>query len=130
MSASIRPVLRVIGVTVVPEAAQLDEQQWVALEEIVRGALASRPRALQRQFTLLVHAIQWLALLRYGSRFTALNAARRERFLEQLQNAPILLVRRGIWGLRTLLLMGYYGRESGGRAIGYRADPRGWRARG
>jgi len=128
--SSIRPVLRAIGITVVPEAAQLDEQQWVALEEIVRGALTPRPRALQRQFLLLVRAIQWLAVLRYGRRFTALDATRRERFLGQLQNAPVLLVRRGIWGLRTLLLMGYYGRAAGGRAIGYRADPRGWKARG
>ena len=129
MLASIRPVLRVIGVTVVPEAAQLDEQEWVALEEIVRGALAARPRALQRQFVLLVRAIQWLAVLRYGRRFTALDPRRREQFLEQLQNAPLLLVRRGIWGLRTLLMMGYYGRAAGARAIGYRADPRGWKAR-
>jgi len=128
--SSIRPVLRAIGITVVPEAAQLDEQQWVALEEIVRGALTPRPRALQRQFILLVRAIQWLAVLRYGRRFTALDATRRERLLGQLQNAPVLLVRRGIWGLRTLLLMGYYGRAAGGRAIGYRADPRGWKARG
>jgi hypothetical protein len=127
--SSIRPVLRAIGITVVPEAAQLDEQQWVALEEIVRGALTPRPRVLQRQFILLVRAIQWLAVLRYGRRFTALDATRRERFLGQLQNAPVLLVRRGIWGLRTLLLMGYYGRAAGGRAIGYRADPRGWKAR-
>ena len=130
MLSSIRPVLRAIGITVVPEAAQLDEQQWVALEEIVRGALTPRPRALQRQFILLVRAIQWLAVLRYGRRFTALDATRRQRFLGQLQNAPVLLVRRGIWGLRTLLLMGYYGRAAGGRAIGYRADPRGWKARG
>ena len=130
MLSSIRPVLRAIGITVVPEAAQLDEQQWVALEEIVRGALTPRPRALQRQFLLLVRAIQWLAVLRYGRRFTALDTIRRERFLGQLQNAPVLLVRRGIWGLRTLLLMGYYGRAAGGRAIGYRADPRGWKARG
>ncbi|HET9708224.1 MAG TPA: hypothetical protein VFP39_07965 [Gemmatimonadales bacterium] len=130
MLSSIRPVLRAIGVTVVPEAAQLDEQQWIALEAIVRGALIPRPRALQRQFILLVRAIEWLALLRYGRRFTALDATRRERLLAQLQNAPILLVRRGIWGLRTLLLMGYYGSADGGRAIGYRADPRGWNARG
>ena len=130
MLSSIRPVLRAIGITVVPEAAQLDEQQWVALEEIVRGALTPRPRALQRQFILLVRAIQWLAVLRYGRRFTALDATRRERFLGQLQNAPVLFVRRGIWGLRTLLFMGYYGRAAGGRAIGYRADPRGWKARG
>ena len=129
MLSSIRPVLRAIGITVVPEAAQLDEPQWIALEEIVRGALTPRPRALQRQFLLLVRAIQWLAVLRYGRRFTALDAARRERLLEQLQNAPVLLLRRGVWGLRTLLLMGYYGRAAGGHAIGYRADPRGWKAR-
>ena len=129
MLASIRPVLRVIGVTVVPEAAQLDEQEWVALEEIVRGALVSRPRTLQRQFVLLVRGIQWLAVLRYGRRFTALDPRRREQFLNQLQNAPLLIVRRGIWGLRTLLLMGYYGRPAAARAIGYRADPRGWKAR-
>jgi len=127
--ASIRPVLRAIGVTVVPEAAQLNDAEWVALEEIVRGALAPRPRTLQRQFILLVRAIQWLALVRYGRRFTALDAATRQRFLEQLQNAPVLIVRRGVWGLRTLLLMGYYGRAAAGRAIGYRADPRGWKAR-
>ena len=130
MLASIRPVLRAIGVTVVPEAAQLNEAEWVALEEIVRGALASRPLALQRQFTLLVRAIQWLAVVRYGRRFTALNTGTRQRFLERLQSAPVLLIRRGIWGLRTLLLMGYYGRDVAARAIGYRADPRGWKARG
>ena len=130
MLSPIRPILRAIGITVVPEAAQLDEQQWIALEEIVRSALTPRPRALQRQFILLVRAIEWLAVLRYGRRFTALDATRRERLLAQLQNAPVLLVRRGMWGLRTLLLMGYYGRAAGGRAIGYRADPRGWKARG
>lgn len=129
MLGSIRPVLRAIGITVVPEAAQLNEQEWVALEEIVRGALAPRPPALQRQFILLVRAIQWLAVVRYGHRFTALDPARQQRFLEQLQNAPVLIIRRGIWGLRTLLLMGYYGRPAAGRAIGYRADPRGWKAR-
>ena len=129
MLESIRPVLRAIGITVIPEAAQLNEQEWVALEEIVRDALAPRPPALQRQLILLVRAIQWLAVLRYGSRFTALDADRRQGFLEQLQNAPVLLIRRGIWGLRTLLLMGYYGRAAAAREIGYRADPRGWKAR-
>lgn len=129
MLASIRPVLRAIGVTIVPEAAKLDEREWMTLEDIVGGALASRPRALQRQFILLIRVIEWLALVRYGRRFTALDPDRRRRFLERLQNAPLLLIRRGIWGLRTLLLMGYYGRPAGAQAIGYRADPRGWRAR-
>lgn len=122
-------MLRAIGTTIVPEATDLDEREWLELEEIVRTALAPRPRALQRQFVLLVRGIDWLALLRYGRRFTALDPVRRQRLLERLQNAPLLLVRRGIWGLRTLLLMGYYGRAAAARAIGYRADPRGWKAR-
>lgn len=129
MLDSIRPVLRGICATVVPEAAQLNEEEWDALEEIVRRALAPRPVALQRQVLLLVRAIEWLPVIRYGRRFTALDPVRRLRFLERLQDSPVLLIRRGIWGLRTLLLMGYYGRIAGGRAIGYRADPRGWKAR-
>jgi hypothetical protein len=42
---------------------------------------------------------------------------------------PALLLRRGSWGLRTLVLMGYYGRPDAKQEIGYRADPRGWEAR-
>jgi hypothetical protein len=126
---SIRPVLRAIGATVVPEADRLDEAEWTALERIVADALAARPAGLRRQLLLFVRLVEWLPLLRYGRRFTQLDAARRTHFLENLQDAPLLLLRRGCWGLRTLLLMGYYGRPEAARAIGYAADPRGWEAR-
>ena len=46
-----------------------------------------------------------------------------------MQDAPLLLLRRGFWGLRTLIFMGYYGRDAARDAIGYRADPRGWEIR-
>ena len=64
-----------------------------------------------------------------GRRFSALDVARRTRFLLALQNSPVLLLRRGIWGLRTLVFMGYYGRPEAAALIGYRADARGWEAR-
>lgn len=129
MLPSVRPILRAIGATVVPEADRLDDAGWTALERIVADALAARPAALQRQLLLLVRLVEWLPLVRYGRRFTRLDAARRTRFLESLQDAPLLLLRRGCWGLRTLLLMGYYGRPEAARTIGYAADPRGWEAR-
>ena len=129
MLASLRPVLRAVGVTVVPEAARLDDPGWSEVERIVAGALASRPPALQRQFRLLLRAVEWLPVLRYGRRFTGLDPARRSRFLNGLQDAPLLLVRRGTWGLRTLLLMGYYGRPQAAGEIGYRGHPDGWSAR-
>ncbi|HEY7684750.1 MAG TPA: hypothetical protein VH833_01465 [Gemmatimonadales bacterium] len=129
MLASVRPILRAIGATVVPEAGRLDEAEWTALERIVADALAARPRAVRRQVLLFVRLVQWLPLVRHGRRFTQLNADDRTRFLETLQNSAILLLRRGCWGVRTLLLMGYYGRPEAARAIGYAADPRGWEAR-
>src|SRR2546422_3095313 len=46
-----------------------------------------------------------------------------------IERAPLLLMRRGLWGLRTLAFMGYYGRPAAAREIGYRADPRGWDVR-
>lgn len=129
MLASVRPVLRAIGVTVVPEATRLDEAGWAAIEGTVATALASRPAALQRQFLLFLRIVEWLPVLRFGCRFTRLDPPRRTRFLKSLQDAPLLLVRRGTWGLRTLLLMGYYGRLEARGEIGYRADPGGWDAR-
>jgi hypothetical protein len=126
---SVRPVLRAIGVSVVPEATRLDEAGWAAIEGTVAAALASRPAALQRQFLLFLRVVEWLPVARFGRRFTRLDPARRTRFLKSLQDAPLLLVRRGMWGLRTLLLMGYYGRPEAREEIGYRADPRGWTAR-
>ena len=127
--ASVRSIVHAIGVTVVPEATRLDDAEWSAIEETVAGALATRPTALQRQFLLFLRLVEWLPALRYGRRFTRLDPARRARFLTGLQDAPLLLVRRGAWGLRTLFLMGYYGRRAAAREIGYRADPRGWDAR-
>ena len=129
MLTSVRPVLRAIGVTVVPEATRLDAAGWEALEGIVAAALASRPAALQRQVLLFLRIVEWLPLVRYGRRFTRLDPKRQTSFLKTLQDAPLLLVRRGMWGLRTLLLMGYYGRPEAGDEIGYRAHPGGWNAR-
>jgi hypothetical protein len=84
---------------------------------------------VRRQIRLLVRALQFLPILRYGRPFTALDAARRERFLRALGDAPVLLLRRGVWGVRVLVQMGYYGQPAHAAAIGYRAEARGWEAR-
>jgi hypothetical protein len=107
----------------------LDEPAWAELEAIVIAALASRPAKLQRQLLLFIRIVEWLPLARFGRRFTRLAPVRRIRVLRGLQDAPVLLLRRGCWGLRTLILMGFYGREEAQREIGYRANARGWEAR-
>jgi hypothetical protein len=120
---------RAVTETVVPEAPRLEPAQWDELEAIVARAVAARPARLRRQFVLLLHALEWLPVLRYGRRLSRLDPARRARLLGAWQTAPLLLLRRGIWGVRTLALMGYYGRPAAARAIGYRGDTRGWDAR-
>ena len=125
----VRGTFRALVTTFVPEAAALDERGWADAEAIVEAFLATRDAAIRRQLLLLIRVIEILPLARFGRRLTALDADRRRRFLEALQDAPLLLLRRGVWGLRTIAFMGYYARPGAAAAIGYRADPRGWEAR-
>src|SRR5947209_2672854 len=124
-----RPIWRAVATSVVPEAAQLGATEAAEVEAIVTGALAARPARTQRHVALFLTLLDWLPLVRYGRRLRALDGARRARVLSLLQRAPSLLIRRGFWGVRTLVLLGYYGRPAAAAAIGYRADPRGWDAR-
>ena len=126
---AVRPVFRALGTTFVPEMAGLDERGWAEAEAIAETFLATRSERVRRQVALLVRVIQLLPILRWGRPFTALSAERRARYLAALQDAPLLLLRRGIWGLRTIAFMGYYARPEAAAAIGYRADSRGWEAR-
>ncbi len=123
------PVFRAVATTVVPEASRLTSAEWADVEAVVTRALTARPAPMQRQLALFLRLLDWLPLLRYGRRLTTLDAARRARFLSFIQDSPLLLVRRGFWGVRTLVLLGYYGRPAAAAAIGYRGDPRGWEAR-
>lgn len=123
----VRPTFRAVARTVVPGARDLDDAGWAELEAIVEAALSDRPPAMRRQLRLLLRAVEWAPVLRWGRRFTSLAAGRRERLLAGLQDASLLLLRRGFWGLRTLVFMGYWGRREARREIGYDARLRGRR---
>ena len=125
----VRIPFRAIAVTVVPEVARLREPEWEALERVVEAQLATRPAKLRKHLVLFVRLLDLPPVLRWGRRFRALDEARRVRVLEAVQRAPLLLVRRGFWGLRTLVLMGWYARPETAAAIGWRPHPRGWLAR-
>ena len=126
--APVRRIFRAVVSIVVPETNQLDEQNWRELESLVEAALRDRPPAMHRQIRFFLRAIQWLPLFRYGRGFTSLGVEQRTRVLTYLQSHRIELIRCGFWGVRTLALLGYYGRPQAVRAIGYAADARGWGA--
>jgi hypothetical protein len=127
--APVRSTFRAVVVTVIPEAAVLDESGWRDVEQVVEGALRSRPKKLRRQLGLLLRIITVVPVVRYGRRFAHLDPERRSRVLARFQDSPLFLLRRGFWGLRTLALMGYYARPAAAREIGYRATPAGWEAK-
>lgn len=127
--APVRPIFRSLAVTIVPDAAALDERAWGEVEQHIEEALRQRVPRMRRQLRLLVRALDVLPVTRYGRPFTKLDPARRTRVLERVERSRVLLLRRGFWGLRTLVMLGYYGRPEAARAIGYRASPLGWEAR-
>jgi hypothetical protein len=113
----------------VPDAAALDEAAWRAMDTSIAQALSKRPPAVRRQLALFVRILDTLPLFRWGRRFHALGAARRARFLDAIQYSPIPLLRRGLWGLRTLVFLGYYARPEVHTTLGYRATSQGWTVR-
>lgn len=123
------PVFKTIAEVVVPESAELDRAGWESFDKIVEHALAQRPAKMRRQLAVFLRLLDVSSVLRHGRRLAALSIDQRTRFLEAVQDSRLLLIRRGFWGVRTLILMGYYARPEAMAVIGYGAGARGWQAR-
>jgi len=124
-----RTAFRAIAESFVPETAGLTGPGWDELERIVEQALADRPGSIQRQVLLFIRILDLIAGLRYGRGLARLDPGVRRRLLDRIGHAWLLPFRRGVWGLRTLVMMGYYTRPDVQAAVGYRASAAGWAAR-
>jgi hypothetical protein len=118
--------LRALAQAIVPEAATLSTDEWRELYGVMRTGLAARPPVVLRQLSAFVRVLDMYALLRYRRRITGLTAAQRHTLLMSIERGPVMLLRKGLWGLRTLVLMGYYGRPTAAKQLHYAADRRGW----
>ncbi len=101
-------LLLAIGDRVAPGLRQLDADARQHVLAIVDRAIASRSSGLQRQLALFLDLIRWSPIPRFGRRFERLDAARQDRVLRWFHDAPLFRLRRGFWGVRTLIFMGYY----------------------
>ena len=128
--APVRHILHEMASAVIPETVSLDERAWMELDEAIERAVAQRGERVQRQFVTFLRLVQTLPVAKYGKVFTSLDAARRTAFLESLERSRLLLVRRGFWGVRTLVFMAYYTRDDVTEAIGYDPSSDGWSAYG
>ena len=126
----VRETFRALVRAVAPAAASLDEAGWIRAQAIVDEALAARPASVRRQVVLFARLLDTLALLRTGRRFARLDADGAGRFLRSFERSPLLILRRGLWGVRTLAYMGYYAQDPVQREVGYAATREGWGAVG
>lgn len=127
--SAVRQPFRALAVAFVPEIARCSPTQRDELERIVSDALASRPAALQRQVLLFIWILDGLSLARHGRRLARLDLVRRTALLERLAHSRRLLLRRGVWGLRTLVMMGWYAQHDVQEQLGYGASAAGWAGR-
>ncbi len=125
----VRPIFRAVAESVVPELQAAGPAQWAEVEVEIERALAERPSAVRRQLVSFLHLLDWWAMLRHGRRLTKLDPEKRTALLQGLERHRVPLIRRGMWGLRTLVFLGYYTRADVAAFIGYRAHPDGWCAR-
>jgi hypothetical protein len=128
--APVRHLFRAITRAAVPASERFDDVRWDRVEEIVDGALAERPAEVRRQVVLFIGIVGVLARVRYARRLERLPPERVRALMAFLERAPVLLLRRGLWGVRTLAFMGCYAQEGARAELGYRANGGGWEARG
>ncbi|MBK8725804.1 MAG: hypothetical protein IPL96_07030 [Holophagaceae bacterium] len=123
-AARLRPVLAAL----IPATAALDV---VGVERVlarVDARLAQEEPRLQRQLKLFIRVLWWLPFLGTLRTFGGLPPERREAFLRKVQDGPVPKLRVGLWGLRTLLFLGWYGDPEVQQQLGYRPNARGWEA--
>jgi hypothetical protein len=128
LSAEKAGFLRVLVARIVPETTELDGAALGRFFVIIDGALQDRPPAVRRQFATFLGLLRWAPLLRYGVPFEKLRGARQDRVLRWFEGCPVGLLRKGFWGLKAMVFMGYYGQPETNSEVGY-APERDGRAR-
>ena len=119
LTASERAFLLAIAPRIVPASAQMTPEARDAMVALIEETLASRTPAMRRQFSLFLRALRWLPVLRHLRPLDRLDGGRQDAALRWFQDNPLQLVRGGFWGVRTLVLLGYYGQPAHGRVIAY-----------
>ena len=112
-------ILDAVAGRVVPELATLDDAALDRFHTVIDDALSERAPWVRRQFASFLMLLRILPVARFGSTFESLGADRQRRFLAWLQDRAPSLLRKGFWGLKTLVFMGYYSQAAVAPAISY-----------
>ena len=114
--------LQVLAARIVPEITDLDAVGLSRFFGIIDDALQDRPPSVRRQFAVFLGVLRWASLGRYGSPFEKLRADRQDAVLRWFEDCPVSLLRKGLWGLKAMVFMGYYGQPETNELVGYAPD--------
>jgi len=114
-----RAFLLAIAPRIAPLSASLGDDARRELLRLVEETVASRTPSMRRQLRLFLAALRWLPALRYLRPLDRLDGSRQDAALRWFQRHPLQVVRGGFWGVRTLVLLGVYGRPGIGSSIAY-----------
>jgi hypothetical protein len=119
LTAAQRAFLLAIAPRIAPLSRPMTPAVGDAMLALIDGTLASRTPAMRRQFSLFLLLLRWLPCLRYLHPVDRLDGATQDAALRWFQDHPLQIIRGGFWGVRTLLLLGYYGQPDIGASIAY-----------
>lgn len=114
--------LGVLAARIVPEFSDLDTAGTSRFFTIIDEALQERPPGVRRQFGVFLGVVRWAPLVRYGAPFDRLAPERQVAVLRWFEDAPLALLRKGTWGLKAMVFMGYYGQPETNALVGYGAE--------
>jgi len=110
---------------IVPEVSMLERQEQQELVQIIDDSLSLRAPAVRFQFKLFLTMIRWSSVLRYGKALDRLPPGIQDRMLMQFQESPAARLGAGMWGLKTLIFMGFYGSPKRWKQIHYTPSTKG-----
>ena len=111
--------LRVLAARIVPETTELDTSGMSRFFGIVDGALQDRPESVRRQFATFLGVLRWAPAARFGRPFEKLLDTQQDAVLRWFEDCPVGPLRKGFWGLKAMVFMGYYGQPETNELIGY-----------
>ena len=111
--------LQVLAARIVPETTALDAAGLGRFFGIIDEALLGRPPEVRRQFATYLGLIRWAPVVRFGASLEKLGADRQDKVLRWFEDCPVGLFRKGFWGLKAMVFMGYYGQPETNELVGY-----------
>lgn len=108
-----------LAARIIPEVASAELDVKRSFTTTIDQALRLQPPAQRFLFKLLLFALQWMTVPFTLRRLDHLPPGWQDALLRLLENAPLRILRAGVWGVKTLVFMGYYGQETVERRIQY-----------